>query len=96
MLKKFTVACFTAGTLIVAGAGAASAGEVTGNGKDTPIRSGVAKSECAFSGLNNDPDEPTQGGTQSFGQIVRTGELAPRFFNPGDACNPTRAFQPPA
>jgi hypothetical protein len=95
MLKKLTMACLASATLVVASAGAASAGEVTGNGKDTPIRSGVAKSECAFSGLNNDPDEPTRGGTQSYGQLVRQG-LKPFLPSPGDACNPTRGFQPPA
>jgi hypothetical protein len=58
------------------GAGVASAGEITGNGKPTPIKSrqtaenpaGPANSACAFSGYNDgfaDGSEPFR--TQSFG-----------------------------
>jgi hypothetical protein len=79
----------------VAGAAAATlsgapafAGEITGNGKSTPIRSGVAASECAFSGLDDpDPDPFTH--TQSFGQLVRM--FGPMGGVPGEACNPTRS-----
>jgi len=65
-------------------AGSAFAGEVTGNGKDTPIRDGVAKSECAFSGLDDvDPDPFTH--TQSWGQLVKLS--GPMGGVPGVACN---------
>jgi hypothetical protein len=68
--------------------GSAFAGEVTGNGKSTPIRAGVAASECAFSGLD-DPDPDVFTHTQSFGQLVSM--FGPMGGVPGFACNPTRA-----
>ena len=90
---------------VVAGlsAGAASAGEITGNGKPTqgPAH---ANSICVFSGQNDDPTAPRSldltiapngpgGKSQSFGQDVKIG-LDPHVFNPGDACrggsNPAR------
>ena len=51
------------------GATSASAGEVTGNGKVTPVVE-RANSICAFSGLNDDTEEEP-GRTQSYGQAVR-------------------------
>ncbi len=76
--------------LLAGGAGTASAGEVTGNGKPTqgPAH---ANSICVFSGLNDDQAEEP-GRTQSYGQIVRAGgkAFAP---SPGVACNPTRGFE---
>jgi hypothetical protein len=90
---------------VVAGlsAGAASAGEITGNGKPTqgPAH---ANSICVFSGQNDDPTAPRSldltiapngpgGKSQSFGQDVKIG-LDPHVFNPGAACrggsNPAR------
>ena len=62
-----------AAAMVLATAGAASAGEITGNGKPTPIRE-RAGSICAFSGQNDDPDEPglfNDGRVQSFGDIVQ-------------------------
>lgn len=56
----------------------AHAGEITGNGKETPIKSqqsfpdapaGPASSACAFSGLNDDPSEDGNR-TQSWGTGV--------------------------
>jgi hypothetical protein len=81
---------------VVAGlsANAAFAGEVTGSGKSTPIRDGVAQSECAFSGLDeafagepDDPDAFTK--TQSWGQLVKM--FGPMGGEPGVACNPVRS-----
>lgn len=47
-----------------------------------------AKSICSFSGLNDVPDDPVEGGrVQSYGQIVRHGEKA-AVPSPGFACNP--------
>jgi hypothetical protein len=90
MLRKkslFTAALCSVGILL-ASAGTAAAGEITGNGKPTSAPE-HANSICAFSGQNDDPTG-TQGHgpggrTQSFGQDVRMG-LDPRMFNPGDAC----------
>jgi hypothetical protein len=52
-----------------------------------------ARSICAFSGLNDEPLDPEEGGlVQSYGQIVASGFKA--FVpSPGDACNPTRGFE---
>ena len=84
-------------TAAIAGAtaGSAFAGELTGGGKPTAMRS-HANSICAFSGQNDDPGAPLSldltiapngpgGVSQSFGQDVKIG-LDPRAFNPGDAC----------
>jgi hypothetical protein len=52
----------------------AFAGEITGNGKPTPIADYNAGSICSFSGQNDDPDseEMFEGGrVQSFGDIVQ-------------------------
>ncbi len=66
----------------------ALAGEITGNGKSTPIRSGVASSECAFSGLNDDPGLDGFGMIQNYGMLVKAfGGFEPGFmFHPGVAC----------
>jgi hypothetical protein len=89
--RKSTLAALL-GALAVTGAsaGAAFAGEVTGNGKPTggPTH---ANSICVFSGKNDDPDRPltgfNPGGTsQSYGQELRLGLQDPHVFNPGDAC----------
>jgi hypothetical protein len=95
--RKSTLAALL-GALAVTGAsaGAAFAGEVTGNGKPTagPTH---ANSICVFSGKNDNPgaplDNPDAGGTsQSYGQLVRLGVVAnffgatPKDFNPGDTC----------
>ena len=70
--------------LVAVGATSASAGEVTGNGKVTPIVE-RAHSICAFSGLNDDTEEEP-GRTQSYGQLVRAG-LKEFLPSPGIACN---------
>ena len=46
-----------------------------------------ANSICSFSGLNDHPDDPFEGGrVQSYGQIVKAGfkDFAP---SPGEFCN---------
>ena len=50
-----------------------------------------AKSICSYSGQNDEPDDPEEGGrVQSYGQIVRAGgkAFAP---SPGTFCNPQKA-----
>jgi hypothetical protein len=76
-----------------AAAGAAFAGEVTGNGKPVPAP-GVAESECSFSGFNDDPNEafPFGGTAQSYGRLVaQLGKTATdaMFPSPGVACRGT-------
>ena len=83
------------------GAGAASAGEVTGNCNNAKQGSRAAdnckedqnanaNSICSFSGQNDDPSgtqgEGPGGRTQSYGQDVKNGSANPHEFNPGDAC----------
>ena len=63
-----------AAVMVIAMGGGASAGEITGNGKPTPVKSFQAGSICAFSGLNDDPNEEglfNDGRVQSFGDIVQ-------------------------
>jgi hypothetical protein len=92
VLKKLTMTCLAAGALVVASSGAASAGEITGNGKPTQ-GTAHAHSICAFSGQNDTPQAaPPEGGrTQSYGQLVRQG-LKSQFPSPGFACNPNNHF----
>ena len=93
--KAFLAAAVSVVVLAAAGASAASAGELTGNGKPTAGPS-HANSICVFSGKNDDPTAPLSldrtiapngpgGVSQSFGQDVKIG-LDPHLFNPGDAC----------
>ncbi len=87
MLKKLTATCGLTVALLAAGAGTASAGEITGNGKDAQGAS-HAHSICAFSGQNDTPDAeaPEGGRVQNYGQLVQAG-LKAQFPAPGDACN---------
>jgi len=78
-MRMKTIALVGACSLAVTGlsAGAAFAGEVTGNGKSTPI-STKANSPCAFSGLNDNlPGDGVviPGEVQNFPQAVRDGEV---------------------
>ena len=56
-----------------------------------------AKSVCSFSGQNDNPDDPEEGGrTQSYGQEVRKGHIEPSETksgapSPGTFCNPQKA-----
>lgn len=103
MRIRASVAVALCALVIGVDAGAAFAGEVTGNGKPT-AGPAHANSICVFSGRNDDPSAPLSldlsvapngpgGVSQSFGQDVKLG-LDPRQFNPGDACrggsNPDR------
>ena len=82
----------------ILGAGTAGAGEITGNGKwiagspDAPLN---GKSECAFSGQQDEPgEEPFRGLiAQSWGQIPKAVRdfLTSIGLNPGISCNPTKA-----
>jgi hypothetical protein len=99
MPRKLMLLAALVGALAFAGltAGAASAGEITGNGKPTagPTH---ANSICVFSGQNDDPNAPLSldpkvapngpgGHSQSFGQDIKLG-LDPHVVNPGMACGP--------
>lgn len=96
-IRTLLVAVLCAAVFVAVSASAASAGEVTGNGKPTagPTH---ANSICVFSGQNDDPTAPLSldptiapngpgGQSQSFGQDVKLG-LDPHVVNPGIACGP--------
>lgn len=86
-------------TVLAAAATPAFAGEITGSGEPIDIN---ARSECAFSGLNDTPEgvpgiDPG-GIAQSYGyfggywDLWDAQDFDPRtdFLIPGFACNPTR------
>lgn len=96
MARRFTtrlgVAVSVTAIVLSLGAGAALAGEVTGNGMKSDFSQG--RSICKYSGQNDDPSEefPFGGRVQSYGySVVRNGlkAVAP---NPGFACNPNNDF----
>jgi len=103
-MKRIIVGAALAAALLVSTAGAASAGEITGNGKATPVAGYQAASICSFSGYNDtysgDPSVPDAEGffrTQSWGQLprelralVRAGQSPdPEHLQaPNVACNP--------
>ena len=84
MKRALVGACLTAASLAAMG-GTALAGEITGNGKLTPINGFQAGSICSFSGLNDDPSgggDPFQDGkVQNWGKTV---EDAKAFIGDGD------------
>jgi hypothetical protein len=100
MLRKAIVAAaFSAVAVVGVGGTAAFAGEVTGppgSVENPPATKDMShpNSICAFSGLNDFVDGPTDFHVQSYGQDVRAGRANPREFNPGAACrggsNPAR------
>jgi hypothetical protein len=88
MRRKMVASAVCAAAVAALTGAPAFAGEITGTGESTPIRSGVAASECAFSGLD-DPDADVFTHTQSFGQLVSM--FGPMGGVPGVACNPMRS-----
>jgi hypothetical protein len=96
MSKRSLLAVAVCAAVAGLSAGPAFAGEVTGNGKQTPIGEAPdndphASSICSFSGQNDDPEEPGFGGrVQSWGQDVKNAVHAgapPPGGVPGQACN---------
>jgi hypothetical protein len=93
--KSLLAAALCAVVVTVVGAGSASAGEVTGNGKPT-AGPAHANSICVFSGRND--GEPPPGRTaehvQNWGQIPKEVRdvLATEGSHPGDACNGHTGF----
>lgn len=81
---KSIVAAIVVAVFLALSAGSALAGEVTGNGKTTPVKDpGVARSDCAFSGLEDDDGGPNGGPgvtPQTWGQIV---VMVNGLFGPG-------------
>jgi hypothetical protein len=97
-MKRFLLVATCSHAIMGLSAGAAFAGEVTGNGKPT-AGPDHASSICVFSGQNDDPGAPILtfypspsqpngpgGRTQNYGQDVRYGLLSPAVFTPGTTC----------
>ena len=86
--RSFAVAACAAG-VVGLGASAASAGEITGNGKFTPIHSHLAASVCSFSGREDLADSPLR--TQTPHEVwlgPEIGVVNPPPGTPGTACRP--------
>lgn len=80
-MKQWLVVPVCAVTFAGMGIGSANAQGQTERGPEH------ANSICSFSGLNDEPDDPEEGGrVQSYGQIVRAGGKA-MVPSPGQACN---------
>ncbi len=96
LMTRFGVAVSAAALVLSLSAGAALAGEITGNGKSLEPLHGM--SICAYSGLNDDPlgldpDNGPPGRVQSYGQVVRSVGGGVLGGIPGVACNPTKGFE---
>ena len=85
----------SAATILCLTAGAAFAGEITGNGKSLKNEDGTlnGRSACAFSGRQDNPEEDEglfrNVLVQSWGQLFK--DLKAVFPHPGQACNPTKS-----
>ena len=104
-LTRLVIVPAAAGALVLVGMSAASAGELTGNGKPTqgPAH---ANSICAFSGLEDGhdlpPGSPSGPGAppQNWGHVnqelraagMTSAQIKASGFQPGDSCNGHRGF----
>jgi hypothetical protein len=101
-VRSFLAVALCAAVVAAMAAGSAFAGEVTGNGKLTPIGAVPdtapphASSICSFSGQND--GEPPAGRTaehvQNWGQTPKEERdfLSTIGFHPGDSCNGHSGF----
>jgi hypothetical protein len=84
-MRKPVLSAALAAALVVGMGGTAFAGEITGNGKPTPINGFQAGSICSFSGQNDDPTgggDPFQDGrVQNWGHVLAD---AKQFIGDGD------------
>lgn len=93
--SRFVRALAAAVLLVSLSAGSALAGEVTGNGKPTPIKEFRAKSICSFSGLNDriEGEGPTDTRAQSWGQIPKAvRDVIAAEEHPSIGCNGHSGF----
>jgi hypothetical protein len=106
-LKRLIIVPVAAGALVLIGMSAASAGEITGNGKPAGgqgLGSAHANSICAFSGLEDGDGAgfPGPGGAppQNWGHVQQAeraagatpADLKASGIQPGDSCNGHRGF----
>lgn len=89
--RRLGIAISVAAMVLTISAGAAFAGEVNGSGTKSQFSQG--RSECKFSGLNDNPSEgfPFGGRVQSYGYTVARNGLKALAPSPGVACNPVRS-----
>ena len=93
--SRFVRALAAAALLVSVSAGSVLAGEVTGNGKPTPIKEFRAKSICSFSGLNDriEGEGPTDTRAQSWGQIPKAvRDVIAAEEHPSIGCNGHSGF----
>lgn len=84
-MKRFVAAVVVAAS-VSAGASTALAGEVNGIGEPLPSKD-VARSDCVFSGLEDDDGGPNGGpgvAPQTYGQIVKGTQGLPRYIGGAD------------
>ena len=98
-MKKIVAAVAAVLTVAAVTASSAFAGEVTGNGKPTPIRTHLAASICSFSGLEDwtsseqQPQGPPEGIAVSPGTVQVPRHEGGNVYPPGApgfACSPGR------
>jgi hypothetical protein len=91
---RFGVAISVAAVAVSLTAGAAMAGEITGNRNKEDFSQG--RSICKFSGQNDDPNstnpENPPGRVQSYGYSFVSQGLKAFVPSPGFACNPNNGF----
>jgi hypothetical protein len=89
MRKRIVAAAICAVGVVSLSAGSAFAGEITGNGKFTPVHEHIAASECSFSGREDTADSPLH--TQTPHEVwidPVVGVVNPPPGTPGTACRP--------
>lgn len=99
-MRRLLAVASCAVAVVALGAGSAFAGEVTGNGKLTPIGAAPddgpqhAASICSFSGQNDGEPPPGRvvAGVQNWGQEADRDFLRSIGFAPGDSCNGHTGF----
>ncbi len=96
-MRRKLAAMASAALVGALGAGSALAGEVKGPpgsptnpGSPTVIKSGVAASGCAFSGLNDYVQGQMDRQTQNYGTNIQLGLTDPAIYGfPGTDCKPS-------
>jgi hypothetical protein len=96
-MYKITLAIIVTVFMAVGLSSTAVAGEITGNGKwiagspEAPLK---GKSECAYSGREDEPESGEFKGpiAQAWGQLTKEARdfLTSIGFNPGESCNPKK------
>ena len=90
-MKKQFIAAVVVVACMFAGTGSAFAGEVNGKGDPLPSKD-RARSDCVFSGLEDDDGGPNGGpgvAPQNFGQIVKGTRGLPKIIGGADGPLPS-------